>query len=138
MSVLAINGQSNAVVVLNGLLHQHGLPTLSPEGIDALSAKFQTGLVIGNGVISHDGRPLIDELQAIHADPETRGRFFEAAEHGPPAAGSNLTESWRAEIAASRKQSMPTDFHQVRSKYAANSLTARMMDEVAAARRASK
>lgn len=135
MSVRLINGQSNALVVLKGLLQQNGLPTLTSEGIEALSTKFETGLVIGNGVVSHDGRPLIDVLQAVHADPDARRRFFEPAEPSTPVAANNLTESWRAEIAAGRKQSMPDDWNVVRGRYSSGSVTAAHMDELAVARR---
>lgn len=139
MNVRVINGQANAAVVLSGLLQQHNMPALSPEGVDALAARFETGIVIGNGVVSHAGRPLIDEIQAIHADPETRKRFFQpAGSNSPasPAAGTNLTESMRREVEANRrKQSLPDDFQSVRSRYSGDSLTGKMMDEIAATRR---
>lgn len=45
-------------------------------------------------------------------------------------ATGNLTERMRAEIAANRKQSMPADWNQVRSRYAAGSVTAEYMDEI--------
>jgi hypothetical protein len=89
-SVLVVKGQANASAIVRSLLDQHGLPALTKEGSDVLSAKFEAGLVIGHGVVSFDGRPLIDELQAIHADPETRPRFFEAAEPSSPAGSGDL------------------------------------------------
>jgi len=50
----------------------------------------------------------------------------------------NLTERYRAEIAATRRKSaLPSNFQEVRSRYADSSLTARFMDELAAARKGS-
>ena len=116
MTVRVINGQSNAAVILSDLLQQHNMPALSPEGIDALAARFETELVIGNGVVSHAGRPLIDELQEIHSD-ETCKRFFQSAASNAPDTKSagTLTERYRAEIEASRKQSLPDDWQQIRA-----------------------
>lgn len=101
MTVLEIKGQANAAVVLKGLLQQHGLPDLSPEGIDALAPRFSTGLVLGHGVVSHDGKPLIDELRALASDPENARFFANLVKADKP---GTLTERYRAEIAASRKQ----------------------------------
>src|SRR5262245_61131252 len=113
MTARVINGQSNAAVLLKATLQQHNMPPLTSEGIDALSARFEAGLVIGNGVVSHAGRPLINKLQEIHSDPETCKRFFQRAESNAsetrPAA--TLTESMRREVAANRrKQSVPDDW----------------------------
>ncbi|WP_157158401.1 hypothetical protein [Bradyrhizobium genomosp. III] len=110
MSVLMVKGQTNASVVLKGLLQQHGLPDLTAEGVDALSAKFETGIVIGHGVVSFEGKPLIDALRALHADAEAGKRFFASSQgsqdHDP---AGNLTGRYRAEVAASRKQARITD-----------------------------
>lgn len=111
MTVLEIKGETNAAVVIKGLLQQHGLPDLSPEGIDALSARFSTGLVLGHGVVSHDGKPLIDELQALASAPENARFFANLVKADKP---GTLTERYRAEIAASRKQARITDFDLVR------------------------
>jgi hypothetical protein len=108
MTVLRINGQSNAAVVLKGLLQQYGLPVLSPEGIDTLSTRFETGLVIGNGVVTFDGTPLIDALRAIYADADNE-RFFASSQKSQDQQANTLTERYRAEIAASRKQARITD-----------------------------
>ncbi|SFM56992.1 hypothetical protein SAMN05216573_102592 [Bradyrhizobium sp. Rc3b] len=108
MTVLEIRGETNAAVVIKGLLQQHGLPDLSPEGIDVLAARFATGLVVSNGVVTYDdpteidrNRPLLDELRALARDPEN-ARFFA----NPVKADKldTLTERWSAEIAASRKR----------------------------------
>lgn len=107
MSVLAIKGQANAAVVVKGLLQQHGMPALTPEGVDALSTRFAAGLVIGNGVVSFNGQPLIDSLRAIQADAENR-RFFVGDQTGPEQAG-NLTQRYCIEIAESRKRARITD-----------------------------
>ncbi|WP_063981690.1 hypothetical protein [Bradyrhizobium sp.] len=106
MTVVAVNGQANAAVVLKGLLEQHDLPDLSPEGIDVLSARFSTGLVLGHGVVSHDGKPLIDELRALASDPENARFFANPVKTDKP---GTLTERYRAEIAASRNQARITD-----------------------------
>lgn len=110
MTVLAVKGQSNATVILKGLLQLHGMPALTPEGVDALSQKFETGLVIGNGVVSHDGRPLIDVLRALYADGECKRLFVT---QGDDRAGDqpvgNLTAAMMAEVTASRKQARITD-----------------------------
>lgn len=110
MTVLSIRGQANAAVILKGLLHEHGLPPLTPEGVDALSARFSTGLVLGHGVVSHDGKPLIDELQALYADIESK-RLFVSQGDGQTneRPGGNLTAAMMAEVAASRKQARITD-----------------------------
>lgn len=108
MTVLSIQGQANATIVLKGLLQEHGLPSLTPEGVDALSARFSTGLVLGHGVVSHDGKPLIDELRALYADPESKHLFVAPGHyHGRPV--GNLTASMMAEVAASRKQPRISD-----------------------------
>jgi len=106
MTVVTVAGQANAAVVLRGLLQEHGMPALSPEGVDALSARFSAGLVIGHGVVSHDGKPLIDELRALASKPEN-ARFF--VNHAKADKPGTLTERYRAEIAASRKQAGITD-----------------------------
>ncbi|MET3989492.1 hypothetical protein ABID65_001118 [Bradyrhizobium sp. S3.9.2] len=138
MTVLTVKGQSNATVILRGLLQQHGMPALTPEGIDALSAKFGRGLMIGNGVISFDGKPLIDALRAIYADADSR-RFFVSAKDGQHQQDGTVTERYRAEIAAARKQTrMPDDWQDVRGRYAADSVTAKHMDEVEASRGAGR
>jgi hypothetical protein len=108
MTVLAIRGQTNAAVVLKGLLQQHGMPALTSEGVDALSAKFEARLVIGNGVVSFDGKPLIDALQAIYADADNR-RFFIGDQKSQDQKAGNLSERYRSEIAESRKQARITD-----------------------------
>lgn len=110
MTILSVQGQANATVILKGLLQQHGLPDLSPEGIDALSARFSTGLVLGHGVVSHDGKPLIDELRALYADPESKRLFVAQGDDqklGRPV--GNLTASMMAEVAATRKQAGISD-----------------------------
>lgn len=110
MSVISIQGQANAAVVLKGLLQEHGLPSLSPEGVDALSARFSTGLVLGHGVVSHNGKPLIDELRALYANAEGKRLFVNQGPdqtHGRPV--GNLTAAMMAEVAASRKQARITD-----------------------------
>ncbi|GAB9084524.1 hypothetical protein [Bradyrhizobium diazoefficiens] len=106
MTVVTVNGQANAAVVLKCLLQQHGLPDLSSEGIDALSARFSTGLVLGHGVVSHDGKPLIDELRALAGNPENARFFANPVKADQP---NTLTERYRAEIAASRKHSRISD-----------------------------
>ncbi|MGY0572404.1 hypothetical protein ACTGJ9_016110 [Bradyrhizobium sp. RDM12] len=111
MTAVIVNGQANAAVVLKGLLQQHGLPDLSREGIDALAARFSTGLVLGHGVVSHDGKPLIDELRALASDPKNARFFSKPVTADKP---STLTERYRAEIAASRKQARITDADLVR------------------------
>lgn len=108
MSILMVKGQTNASVVLKGLLHQHGLPDLTAEGVDALSAKFETGIVIGHGVVSFEGKPLIDALRALHADGASK-RFFASSQGGQDQPAGNLTDRYRAEVAASRKQARITD-----------------------------
>lgn len=111
MTVVTVKGQANAAVVLKSLLQQHGLPDLSAEGIDALSARFSTGLVLGHGVVSHDGKPLIEELRALANDPENARFFASPVKANKP---GTLTERYRAEIAASRKQARITDADLVR------------------------
>ena len=108
MTVLAIKGQANATVVVKGLLQQHGMPALTPEGVDALSMRFEAGLVIGNGVVSFEGKPLIDSLRAIYADAENR-RFFVGDQKGHDQQAGTLTERYRAEIAENRKRARITD-----------------------------
>ena len=136
MTVLEVRGQSNAAVVLKGLLQQHGLPGLTSEGVDALSQKFETGLVIGNGVVSHDGRPLIDSLRALASDPANARFFASAVKADKP---GTLTERYRAEIAASQQPArMPHDWQEVRGRYAADSITAKHMAEIEASRRAGR
>lgn len=44
---------------------------------------------------------------------------------------ANLTESMRREVAASRKQLLPSDWQSVRARYANGTTTAAMMDEAA-------
>lgn len=140
MTVLSIQGQANAAVVLKGLLQEHGLPSLTPEGVDALSARFSTGLVLGHGVISHEGKPLIDELRALYADAESKRLFVPQGNdqtHDRPV--GNLTAAMMAEIAASRKPSrMPDDWSDVRGRYAADSTTVAHMIEIEASRRAGR
>ncbi|MHC2449335.1 hypothetical protein, partial [Bradyrhizobium elkanii] len=109
MSVLMVKGQTNASVVLKGLLQQHGLPDLTAEGVDALSAKFETGIVIGHGVVSFEGKPLIDALRALHADADAGKRFFASSQRSQDQPAGNLTDRYRAEVAASRKQARITD-----------------------------
>jgi hypothetical protein len=110
MTVLAVEGQSNATVILKGLLEQHGMPALTPEGVDALSQKFETGLVIGNGVVSHDGRPLIDVLRALYADGESKRLFVtQGDDRADDRPVGNLTAAMMAEVIASRKQARITD-----------------------------
>lgn len=136
MIVLAVKGQSNATVILKGLLQQHGMPALTPEGVDALSQKFETGLVIGNGVVSHDGRPLIDELRALYADAENK-RLFATQGDDQPNDGpvGNLSSAMMAEVATNRKPArMPDDWQDVRGRYAADSVTAKHMTEIEASR----
>jgi hypothetical protein len=108
MNVLEVKGQANASVILKGLLRQHGMPELTAEGTDALSAKFGAGVVIGNGVVSFDGKPLINALRAIFADADNR-RFFVSDHKGEAQGASTLTERYRAEIAESRKKDDITD-----------------------------
>lgn len=129
MTVLAIKGQANAAVVLKGLLQQHGMPALTSEGIDTLSARFETGLVIGHGVVSYNGRPLITELQAILADAETRTRLFEPVESDIKQPG-NLTEQMRQEVSAGRQtRRLPEGWQDSRVKYGANTITGQLMAE---------
>ncbi|MHC2664569.1 hypothetical protein ACMA5K_33980 [Bradyrhizobium diazoefficiens] len=140
MTVLSIQGQANAAVVLKELLQEHGLPSLTPEGVDALSARFSTGLVLGHGVVSHNGKPLIDELRALFADAESKRLFVLQGHdqaHDRPA--GNLTASMMAEVAANRKPGrMPDDWQAVRGRYAADSTTAKHMAEIEASRRAGR
>lgn len=140
MTVLSIQGQANAAVVLLGLLQEHGLPSLTPEGVDALSARFSTGLVLGHGVVSHNGKPLIDELRALCADAESKRLFVTQSDNqtGDTPVG-NLTAAMMAEVAAGRKPDrMPHDWQDVRGRYAADSITAKHMAEIEASRRAGR
>lgn len=77
-----------------------------------------------------------DFVRSLHSQtPES----FAALQDQPsikPA--TNLTEGMRQEVAASRKRSLPDDFQSVRARYSADSITGKMMDEIAASRRASK
>ncbi|RZN07591.1 hypothetical protein CWO91_26700 [Bradyrhizobium genosp. SA-3] len=109
MSVISVQGQANAAVVLKGLLREHGLPSLTPEGVDALSARFSTGLVLGHGVVSHDGKPLIDELRALFANAESKRLFTQQDDGTNDRPVGNLTAAMMAEVAASRKQARITD-----------------------------
>lgn len=110
MTVLAVKGQSNAAVILEGLLQQHGMPALTPEGVDALSQKFETGIVIGNGVISHGGRPLIDALRALYADAGSKRLFVtQSDDQTNQRPVGNLTAAMVAEVAANRKLARITD-----------------------------
>jgi hypothetical protein len=71
-----------------------------------------------------------DFVRSLHSQtPES----FAALDDKPPAIkpSGNLTADMKAEIAATRrKQSVPDDWHSVRSRYSADSVTGRMMDEV--------
>lgn len=140
MTVLPIQGQANAAVVLKGLLQQHGLPELSPEGVDTLADRFSTGLVIGNGVVSHDGRPLIHVLQALYADAASKRLFVTQDDNQTnDRPVGNLTASMIAEVSAGRKPDrMPDDWQDVRGRYAADSITAKHMAEIEASRRAGR
>lgn len=140
MTVLSIQGQANAAVVLKGILQQHGLPSLTPEGVDALSARFSTGLVLGHGVVSHDGKPLIDHLRALYADTESKRLFVtQADDQTDDRPVRNVTAAMMAEIAAGRKQTqMPDDWQDVRGRYAADSTTVAHMIEIEASRRAGR
>lgn len=110
MTVLSVLGQANAAVVLKGVLQEHGLPSLTPEGVDALSARFSTGLVLGHGVVSHNGKPLVDELRALYADTESK-RLFVTQGDGQTTDRpvGNLTAAMMVEVAANRKQPRITD-----------------------------
>lgn len=131
MTVISIQGQANAAVVLKGVLQEHGLPSLTPEGVDALSARFSTGLVLGHGVVSHNGTPLIDELRAIYSDAESKRLFVtQGDDRTNDRPVGNLTASMMAEVSAGRKPArMPDDWQDVRSRYAADSVTGRMLRE---------
>lgn len=112
MTVLAVKGQANAMVVLKGLLQQHGMPDLTPEGVDVLSQKFETGLVIGNGVVSHDGRPLIDVLRALHVNAESKRLFVTQGDDQTEVRPvGNLTDQMRQEITSNRRaRALPADW----------------------------
>ena len=110
MTVLSIQGQANAAVILKGILQEHGLPSLSAEGVDALSARFATGLVLGHGVVSHNGRPLIDDLRALFADAESKRLFVtQCDDQTHDRSAGNLTAAMMAEVAASRQQARIND-----------------------------
>ncbi|MET4324447.1 hypothetical protein ABIB80_000252 [Bradyrhizobium sp. i1.15.2] len=131
MTVLSVHGETNAAVVVKGLLEENGLPPLTPEGVDALAARFSTGLVLGHGTVSHNGKPLIDELRALYADPESNRLFSQDNDQtttNKPV--GNLTASMTAEVKASRRQvRAPDDWHEVRRRYAADSMTGKMLRE---------
>jgi hypothetical protein len=96
--------------------------------------------VLGHGVVSRDGKPLIDELRALYADPESKRLFVARGDEqtlGRPV--GNLTASMRAEVAANRKPGrMPDDWQEVRGRYAADSTTAKHMAEIEVSRRAGR
>lgn len=112
MTIISVYGQANAAVVLKGLLQEHDLPSLTPEGVDALSARFSSGLVLGHGVVSHDGKPVIDELRALYADTESKRLFVTQGDDETDVRPvGNLTDQMRQEIASNRRErALPADW----------------------------
>jgi hypothetical protein len=100
-------------------------------------------VMTGDGLIAMPGRGSISPADFVRWLRNAMPMAFsaldddklqaEALSDGRPAGGT-LTDRMRAEVNANRKRSMPTDWKQVRSKYAAGSVTAEHMDAAAARR----
>jgi hypothetical protein len=101
-----------AIEVSGGVMTEHGLIVLPGKG--ALSP--------------------VDLARSLRNQmPGAFSRLSDIDEPSEPS--SNLTTDMSREIAASRNRTLPSNWHDVRKQYSAKSLTGKMMDELAAARR---
>lgn len=104
--------------------YQPNQHAMRQAAIDLAGSVMTGGLIVipGLGAISPADftRSLRDRM------PES---FAGIDDKQPAKSAGNMTESMRAEIAASRKQATPADWNKVRGKYAAGTVTAQHMKE---------
>jgi hypothetical protein len=106
----------------------------SADAVRQAAVELCGSAITTEGLIRIPGKGTISPVDFVRSlrnhVPEAFGKIdVEQPQHG------NLTERMRLEVAASRNPSVPADWQQVRKRYATDSLTGRMMDELAAARR---
>ncbi|MGN8547204.1 hypothetical protein ACQPTN_21385 [Bradyrhizobium sp. 13971] len=88
----------------------------------------------GEGLVAMPGRGSISPADLVRSLRNQMPESFESVDDEPRT--DTLTERWRREVAAGRKQASPTDWSDIRSRM--TGVTGRFMDEIAAARREGK
>lgn len=103
-------------------------------GIDLAGAALTS-----QGLIHMPGKGSISPADFVHSLRNHMPEAFGSLDDRPHRPVGTLTERYRSEIAASRKQNrMPDDWSDVRGRYADDTITSTHMAEIEASRRAGR